>query len=229
MLHEAGRREDLHLASLDVGLVDDAARPAEVVDMAVAVDHRDDRLLRSVLEIQVEGGAGGFRGGQGIDEHQAGVAFDDGHVRRVEAAHLVELRHDLEQAGDVVQLGLAPQAGVDRVGGVLVVEELVRAHVPHHLALGVLDLPAERRDQPAFGGLELLAVGERQALQHFGVLCGGDGAGRFAVQALCSQQRLGEGGGDQGGEQRAALAGANEAGHGDSCRLFLWVGIDRPA
>ena len=42
---EVLRREDLHLAGLDVGLVHDAAHAAVVVDVRMAVDHRDHRPL----------------------------------------------------------------------------------------------------------------------------------------------------------------------------------------
>jgi hypothetical protein len=42
--------------------------------------------------------------------------FDDGHVRDVEAAHLVDALGYLEQAVDRVELRLPPQARVDRVG-----------------------------------------------------------------------------------------------------------------
>jgi len=66
-----------------------------------------------VLVVKLETGARGFRGDQGIHDDQAAIPFDDVHVGQVEAAHLVQPLGHLEQAGDIVQLCLPPQAGID--------------------------------------------------------------------------------------------------------------------
>ena len=74
VLHEAVRREHLHLAGRDVGLADHALDAAKVVGVAVRIDHRADRLLRPVLIVQIERGARRLGRQQRIDRGSAPVS-----------------------------------------------------------------------------------------------------------------------------------------------------------
>ena len=78
------------LPDVDVGLVDDAAHAAVVIDMGVAVDNGDDRLLAEFLGDEIERGLRGLRRDQRVDDDPAGVALDEGDVGQVIAAHLVD-------------------------------------------------------------------------------------------------------------------------------------------
>ena len=152
------RREDLHLAGLDVGLVDDAAHAAVVIDVRMAVDHGDDRPLAEVLRDELVGRLGGLRGDQRIEHDPAGVALDEGDVGEVVAAHLVDAVVHLEQPVMHVELGVAPQARIDGVGRWLVGADvsLVLLQVPDDVALGVLDRQrVGLRDQAARRVLEV--------------------------------------------------------------------------
>ncbi|MCY1520159.1 hypothetical protein D9M68_549300 [compost metagenome] len=136
----------------------------------MGVDHRDDWLLRAVLVVQVERGARGFGSEQRVDDDQAGVAFHNRHVGQVEAAHLVDAPGHAVQAVVQVELRLAPQARVDRGRRGIVLQEGVGVEVPDDAAAGVADLAAlEGADKAAAGVLEILPVGEGQALEHLGV------------------------------------------------------------
>ncbi|MNM61209.1 hypothetical protein D3C81_725050 [compost metagenome] len=184
MFHEPAGGEHLDLAGVDVGLVDHAAHAAEVVGMGMAVDHRHHRFARTVLVVQIERGTGGFGGGQRVDDDQPVVAFDDGHVGQVQAAYLVQPGYHFEQPGMVVQLSHAPEAGVDRGGAVLLLEEVIAGQVPDRLAVGIHDLPLERCDQPAADGGEIGIIAERPLLEHGGVVGAGLFAGGFGVHSL---------------------------------------------
>ena len=160
VLGEVLGRDDLHLAGLDVGFVDDAAHAAVVVDVRVAVDDRDDRPLAEVLGHEIVGRLRRLGRDQRIEHDPAGVALDEGDVGEVVAAHLVDAVVHLEQAVLHVELGVAPQARVHRVGRGLVEADvgLVGLEVPDHVALRVLD--GQRvglADQAARGVLEVLA------------------------------------------------------------------------
>ncbi len=203
MLHEAIGREHLHLARLHVGLVDHALDAAEVVDVAVAVDHRHDRALGAVGEVEIERGLRGLGRDQRVDQDQAGGALDDGQVRQVHAAHLVDAVADLEEAVDGVELRLAPEARVHRVGRLRVLQEGVALHRP-----GRPRRVAARHGRIGHGGdeaamriVEVAAVGPGQRGQQrlVGSACGG--LGGAAVLGVC-------GGGEQCQDDR------DGAGHG---------------
>jgi hypothetical protein len=162
-LEEALRGIDLDVARSDVGLVDHAPDTAEMVGVAVGVDHGLDRLLAAVLEIEVDRDLGRLRREQRIDDHDSLVALDDGHVRQVLIADLVDAVGDLEQTADVDQLRLAPEAGIDgfRRRGVLG-DEAILLRVPDRVARLALDhLAWQRRDEAPLRALEIGAVGER--------------------------------------------------------------------
>ena len=77
---------------------------AEMVDVTVRVDHRDDGRVAEVLARQCDAAAAVSTRGQRVDDDPAGLAFDQRHVREIVAAHLVDAIRHLEQAVDAVQL-----------------------------------------------------------------------------------------------------------------------------
>ena len=50
VLGEMLRRKNLHLAGFNIGLIDDAAHPAIMIDVRMAVDNGQDRKLAEVFE-----------------------------------------------------------------------------------------------------------------------------------------------------------------------------------
>ena len=223
VFHEADRRVDLDLAGLDIGLVDHPAHAAEMIDMGVAVDHRDDRFARAIGVVQIQRRPGGFGHGQRIDDDQPVVTFDDGHVGQVEAAHLIQLGADLEQTGVGIELGQSPQARIDRFRRLVFGEEIIGIDVPDDFAGSVLDLTLEGCDQAFADGFEIGAVAERQGLQDGSVACGGLHARRN--RTVSSEQRLAQASGDQAGQQAARAQ--DETGHG--CLRFFIVMAEQPA
>ena len=120
MLQKPLRRVDLHGAALDGVVRHDAFYAAKMVHMAVGVDdgrHVQVGGLWAILPVQGQGAFGAFDRDQRVNDDQAARAFDDGHVGHVEATHLVQAGAHFKQAVVVIELGLAPQAGVDGVGG----------------------------------------------------------------------------------------------------------------
>ncbi|MNQ71359.1 hypothetical protein D3C85_860230 [compost metagenome] len=205
VLAETFWRNDAHLAGLDVGLVDNAAHAAEVVDMRVAIDHRDHRLLAQMLAHQFVGGLGRLGAHQRVEDDPAAVALDEGDVGEIVPAHLVDAVGDLEQAVLNVQLRVAPQAGIDAVRRRLVQgdELLVALQVPDHLAVGVRDGQGLRLgDKAALGVFEIALVVERQRRQHrllgdFSGLARRLGRGRSGLGDGAGQQGTGQAGGRQ--------------------------------
>ena len=98
---------------------DDPRGAAEVVDVAVGVDEAGDRAIAAVLAVERQGGGRGLGRDQRVDDDDPALALDHVHVREVEAAQLVEARRHLEEAGDLVEPALPPEAGVGGVGALL--------------------------------------------------------------------------------------------------------------
>ena len=180
------RGDDLHLAGLDLRLVDHPAHTAEVVDVRVGVDHRDHRPLRAMAEVHGQPGPGGFHRQHRVHHDQAMLAFDQGHVGQVQATHLVDAVGDLEQTGNAVELGDAPQARVDG-GRRFAVEEGVALQVPDGLAIGVDHGLVDGLEQPAAGIVEVAAVGKGQALQPLLIALAGEFGG--VLGRLLGQRR----------------------------------------
>ncbi|MNH02274.1 hypothetical protein D3C81_680110 [compost metagenome] len=135
VLQEAFRCVDFYLASLDVFFIDHTAHTTIVVNVTVGVDHRDHWLFRTVLEIQIKRSFGRFGGNQRVEDGDTFLAFDNGHVRQVVVAHLVDAIGNFEQARDVDQLRLTPQAGVSGVWCDLAfLDECILGGVPDHIA-----------------------------------------------------------------------------------------------
>ena len=187
VLHESVRRDHFYLAGCGVLRRHHALGAAEMIGMAVGVDHRGDGFCRAVGEIKIERGLRGLVRQQRIDQDQPAVAFDDGHVGDVEAAHLVDAVGDLEQAVDRVELRLPPQARIDRRRHLVLLQERIGFCVERRPAAGPGDHAIRQRgDKPAFGVVEIGAVGKRQRFDE-GVV--GRAGGGFGVAGL-GEKRL---------------------------------------
>ncbi|MNE34890.1 hypothetical protein D3C80_1286280 [compost metagenome] len=175
----------MHLAGLDVGFVDNAFDATVVIDVAVVVDHRQHRFLRPMLVIQVECSAGGFDSHQGIDDDQASLALDDGHVGDIDPADLIEALGDLVQPVCHRFPGLFPQARVDRCRPVGGLQELIPLEAVDHLAIGAKCLCLrDAGDKTAMDIGFALAIGWRQRPADGGVGCDGSRLGRLRLD-LC--------------------------------------------
>ncbi|MND88254.1 hypothetical protein D3C80_802750 [compost metagenome] len=167
MLEEAQRCINLHLAGFHVVFVHHAAYATVVVHVTVGVDHRHNGFFRPVLVVEVQRCLGSFGRNQRVEDGNAILALDDGHVRQVVVADLVDAVGDLEQARNINQLGLAPEA---RVGGLrchfAFFDEGVLGRVPDHIARCPLErLFRQRGDKPFVGQFEGGLVVERQFLE----------------------------------------------------------------
>ncbi len=197
MFEEPLRGNHLHLAGFDLRLVDHPAHTAEVVDVRVGIDHRNHRPLRAMAEVHRQTGPGGFHRQQRVHHDQAMLTFDQGHVGQVQATHLVDAVGDLEQTGNAIELGDAPQAGVDG-GRCLAVEEGVALQVPDGLAIGIDHGLVDGFEQAPAGIVEVAAVGEGQALQPLLIALAGEFGGVFGWPL--GQRRQGQGQGQQAGQ-----------------------------
>ena len=164
LAEEALGRDDLDLAAAHVGFIDHAAHTAEVVDVRVRIDDTQHRPLAELLVDEFERRAGGFLGGQRIEDDPAGIALDEADVGQVIAAHLVDpARHDLVEPVGHVQYGLALQRRVDALEVLALQQPLVAGHVPGDVAGIGHDLLVGRLGDEAFLGLvEVTLVLERQ-------------------------------------------------------------------
>jgi hypothetical protein len=135
-----------------------------------------------MLRVEVEAGAGDLGRDQGIDDDEPAVALDQGHVRDVEPAHLVDAVGNLEEAVAQIEPRLTPEAWIDGRRSLGVGEEGVVAQCPHDAPGVVLDLDlGQRADEPAPGVVEIPGVGERQRVEHCAVERAGDRGGVFRV------------------------------------------------
>jgi hypothetical protein len=162
VLDEALGSDDLDPPRVDIVLGHHPLHAAEMIEMAVGVDDRDHGPVTAMLAVQRQRRGGGLGRYQRVDDDDPGVAFDDAHVGQVIPADLVDPACHLEQALPGHQRGLAPQARVHRVRRVPGQEAAVGPVVPDHLARVVADNRVSGIDEPAFGGLEIGAVLERQ-------------------------------------------------------------------
>jgi hypothetical protein len=165
VLDEAFRRQHGDRARIHLRLSGNAQHAAEMVDVTVGVDHRDDGAVTAAVgAIQRQCHGCHLGGNQRVDDDDPGVALDEGDVRDVEATHLIDARHHLVQALFGGQGGLAPQARVNRRrrGSA---EERIGLVVPHHAAVGRLDdARGQGPDESTIGVLEVRRVMERQGM-----------------------------------------------------------------
>ena len=173
VLGETFGRQHRHLAGVHVGLRGDAQHAAEMVHVAVGVDHRDDGPVAAVRAVQLQRRGRHLGGDQRVDDDQTGVALDEADVGEVQAADLVDARHHLVETLLGGQHALPPQAGMHRwrrVAG----DERVRVVIPHHPPVGGFDdAGRQRRDESPVGVGEIGGVVERQRVI---LVCGFDDA-----------------------------------------------------
>ncbi len=168
--------DDAHLTVGDRLGRGDAEHAAEMVGVAVGVDHRPHRSLSQRGVGEVETRPGGGLGREWIDHDPAGVTLDETDVRDVVASGLPELGRHLEQAMGCIALGLTPQARVYRVGHLGgVAYEVVAGRVPGRWTTRTArqDRAVELSDQTTNRQFVVDGV-ERQ-------LCGGTGEHRQRV------------------------------------------------
>ena len=224
VLEEALRCQDLHLAGLHILFRDDPPHAAVVIDMAVAVDDRHNRAPTLVFRNQLIGGPRRLCGHKRVEHDPAGLAADEGDVGEIVSSNLVDAVRHLEQAGEHVEAGVAPEAGVHTVRrrGVRRDEGPVLLKGPGWpLSIVARDGEGHRAvDQAAAGILEILPVSERECLQNRGVgrasgFCRGTG-GWLGVDDAA-------GGQGQCGNQAACNGEMHESIPGlfESCRLHL--------
>jgi len=117
--------------------------------------------------VEVEAGAGDLGRDQGIDDDETPFTLDQGHVRDVEAADLIDAIGHLEEAVAHVEPRLAPEAWIHGGRRLLVGEEGVIVEAPHDASLVVLDLHVGKRaEKTAPRVLEVLSVAEGEDIQH---------------------------------------------------------------
>ncbi len=110
-----------------------AEHTTEMVGVRMRVDHRGDRALpqRGVRQRQTITSAAFDC--ERVDHDPPGVAFNERDVGDVVATRLPDTGRHLEQAVNVVQLCLTPQAGMHRVGvRCTLFDEVVFRHIPGH-------------------------------------------------------------------------------------------------
>ncbi len=157
---ESGGGDDRHRAGVHVCLVHHAPHAAEVVDVAMGVEHPGDGAVPAMLAVEGERGGGCLHRDQRVDNHHAGITLDEGDLREVEPAHLVQARHHLVEPLERAQLRLPPEARVDGVRS-SAGQESVGVDVPHHPARAVPHHAGlQGGDEAPPGVLEVLSVGE---------------------------------------------------------------------
>jgi hypothetical protein len=88
----------------------------------MGINHRNNRLIANVLMDQVQGVAGGFNRCEWIDNDVAAVRLNECRVREGLTAHLGNPVGDFEQATEIIEQSMAPQAGMYRVRRIAVEE-----------------------------------------------------------------------------------------------------------
>ena len=158
-------------------------RATKVVDMAVREDDGRHRLVAQVPARESQRCGCGLARCQRVDHDEPSLALDQRHVGEVEAAQLVDAVGDLEQACLGVELGVAPQAGIDCVGR-LALDELESVEVDQQAAVGAQQLAFRPGDKTAAGVVEVLRVVEFEVLHRLRVGADG-GRHRVAGSGVC--------------------------------------------
>ena len=110
-----------------------------MIHVAVGDDNSLNGTLAQILLHQLHGGPGTLYAHQRVKDDPAGVTLDQGQVRHIVAAHLVDALPDFKQTISVIAASVLPQAGVDGIRSLLVVaQEAVRRLVPDHVAVAIL-------------------------------------------------------------------------------------------
>ena len=112
-----GGREDRNLPCGNVRFRNHAAHPAEMICMAMTIDHGRNGPRAELRIDQRQRGGCGFAAGERIDQNPAGGPANHGHVRNIEPAHLPHAFGHFEQPVPPQQAHFAPQRRVDAGGG----------------------------------------------------------------------------------------------------------------
>ena len=111
-----------------------------MVNVAVGVDHRDDRFFTPVFIVEIHADFGGFSRDQRVYDGDPFFSLNDCHIGEIKIADLVDPVGDFKQAADVDQLRLAPQARVHRLRRFFpFFNEGVLARIPDDIALFAFD------------------------------------------------------------------------------------------
>ena len=167
---EIGGGEDLYLARFKIRLRYESPHAAIVIDMAMRIDHRDDRLVAQLRNHEpFPDRLADLLGDQRVDHDVARFRPDDAHHRQIVPAHLPDAVGDLEQSVNHVELGHPPQARIHRVGRVVALghfDEVVGGGILYRHALAVADdnRLRQRSEQAATRVLKIACIIERQAL-----------------------------------------------------------------
>ena len=168
LLQETRRCNHGHLALGDLLGADDAQRTTKMVRVCVREDHGRHRLVAQMLTREGQSRCRALTGSERIDHDPAGPAFDEGHVGHVKATQLINPVDHLEQAGVGIELGVAPQAGIDRVGG-LSLEKSVGIKIFEQCAVRGHDLARGFSDETALGIPKVLLIVELEFLRELGI------------------------------------------------------------
>ena len=146
---------------------------AEVVGVGVGDDHGPDGVLAQILFNQLHGRLAAFHAHQRVKDDPARVALDDGEVRHVVAAHLIDALADLKQAVGMVVSRVFPQAGVHAVRRFLVfIQKGVGRLAPDDASVLIHELQRLRSgDQAARRKFIFLLVIEIELVIDRGIRC----------------------------------------------------------
>jgi hypothetical protein len=109
-------RHDQNFAGCSIVGINDTEGAAEVVHVRVGIKDGDYLTLTEVLIGELQGGCGSFCRGQRIHDDPAAVSADQRHIGDIERSHLIDTVSDFEEAVMTsIQLGLSPEARIDRV------------------------------------------------------------------------------------------------------------------
>src|SRR5262245_19203823 len=166
----------------------------------MGVDDSDDWSSWTMLIVQVQRGLSRFHREKGIDHDQSRIAFQNGHVGKVDAPNLINPLDDLEQPVLMVELRLPPEAGIDRVG-CRFFEERIDFLAPDHMPVrSGHKRVGQRGNESARGILKVVLFVERE-LREDGIVQSLDG--RFRRLLLTESRGGGTDAESDDREQRA--------------------------
>ena len=140
-----------------------------MIDMTVGEDDSDQRFVFQVFHGKGPGGCSSFRGRAGVNDNPAAVTLNEGYVCQIETAKLINSLGHFEQAVNIVQAGLPPQARID-AAGCLALNKVIGWHIPHRVPVFAHHLQCRHSsNQAAFGIGKILSVGEGQLLEYLGI------------------------------------------------------------
>jgi hypothetical protein len=133
-----------------------------------------------MLIVQVQRGLGRFHREKGVDHDQSGIAFQNGHVGKVDAPNLINPLDDLEQAVLMVELRLPPEAGIDRVGR-RSFEERIIFLAPDHTPVRFGHKRVGQRSNEAAGSVLKVVLFVKRELREDGIIQSLDGRLRWLL------------------------------------------------